>query len=194
MAKEHLTPRETAERRIRQRHERARARLFKDRQEQRSALLHRQRAERAQLDEERALTNERRRQTLTEHERQWERERQRLANSTTRVPGFSLFGSPRRNLQAEYQERREHWERQHAAIEQAFDEQREKLQSARIETAERHARELTSHERWDRQTHDDLVRRQSVTFDAAVERELGRGGRTTRRTFERHAGDIGRER
>lgn len=194
MTNEHPTPRDLAERRVNRRHERERARLVKDRQAQCNDLLHRQQNERAHFDEERALIATRRQQTLATHERRWEHERQRLANSTTRAPGFGLFGPPQRNLQAEYHERRERWERQRDAIEQAFDEQRERLQQGRIEMAERHARELTSHERWDRLAHDDLARRQNTTFDAAVERELRRGDRTTRRTFERHAGDTGRER
>ena len=193
-ADRHLNPRERAERRIRQRHERARNDLFRQSQAQRAEILRRQQDERARHTAQQTLVTERRKETLAKHDRQWERERQRLSSMTTRSPGFGLFGPPQRNLQHEYAERRERWEKQRAVIEQAFDEQRDRLHDDRIEMAERHTREIASRERWDRLAHDDLARRQERTFDAAVEKELRRGERTTSRAFAREAADPGRER
>ncbi|PQO22440.1 hypothetical protein C2I36_12920 [Rhodobacteraceae bacterium WD3A24] len=140
------TPRERAEKRVHDRLEKQRSRLFRQQQKERQDMLRRQQAERAGLENRMKLVAERRKEVLGKHDREWERERQRLANNTRRMPGLGLFGSPHRNLQAEYHERRTRWANQRAVIEDAFEQQRDRLQNDRIDMAERHTTEKIARE------------------------------------------------
>ena len=194
MAKEHLTRRETAERRVRQRHERERAHLIKERQTQRQELLQRYEEKLERLTTLRSQVADRRKESLVAHDRVWQGERARMASKTSAAPFFGLLGPSQRNLQHEYAERRERWEAHREAIKERFDQQLRLIGQERRSLRENHELQLLSHERWDRLAHDDLVRRQERSFSAAVDRELKRANRTMSRVFERHAGDIGRER
>ncbi|MCC7428669.1 MAG: hypothetical protein IT557_17390 [Alphaproteobacteria bacterium] len=185
MSEDQLTPQQRAEKRVHDRFERQRTARFNWLNAEREKLLHRQQAQRTDHDKRQALASEERREAFAAHDRRWEEERRRLANRTTRAPGFGLFGPPPRNLNAEYRERREAWERQRDAIRDSSDEKLEKLRRERIELAESHARGLLAHERWARLSQDDLARRQEKSFDAAVRRELAVGDRGAQRAFEK---------
>ena len=188
MTNDNYLSREEAVRRVRERFERERSNLIKDRMAERREVVRSYNEELTRYGELAKRTSLRRAEALNAHDQEWMRERARLSSRTTTAPLFGLLGPPRRNVQKEYADRRERWEAKREGIRERYAEQLRFIGRQRRDLTDKHALHLISLERTERLLTDDLKRRQENGFNAAVDREMNRAPHSLGRHYARQAG------
>ncbi len=184
--------RQDAERKVEQRFARERETLFASHKEQRDRDLRAQEYAVNRLAKEQERLADQKRGMIEQHERQWDRDRNKLA-----IKPAPVFGSPGyspRSLENEYRELRTRWLAQRDAIETSFDERIDACKSAQedLRFAFDAANEIQAQR--DREAYDALVQGQDRRRATAIQREEARMENSVTHEFQRQSREAGPER
>jgi hypothetical protein len=183
---EALTPRQSAEQRVRLRFERERTDFVKIQLSQRQADLRDQKTVLDGLTRSEAALKEERRLALERVDREWQQERDRLGSRPLPAPTF--FGmAPPRDIRTAYNDAYERYAARHGQVREGFEERATAMLRERMDTLHTFQ---TANQTRDRNFQDAqilLADRQNKTFERLVEREIERGDRSVRREFERRS-------
>ena len=184
--------RQEAERKVEQRFAQQREALFASHKEQRDRDLRAQEYAVNRLAKEQTRLADQKRDMIEQHERQWDRDRNRLALKP--APVFGSPGYSPRSLENEYRELRTRWLAQRDAIETSFDERIGACKTAQddLRFAFDAANEIQAQR--DREAYDALVQGQDRTRTTAIQREESRMEQSITQEFTRHSRDAGQER
>jgi len=185
--------RQEAERKVEQRFVRQSEALFASHKEQRERDLRSQLQAVERVAQEQARIADSKRQMLEQHERKWDRMRDRIAYKP--APSPSPFGwTPPRDLDREHREMRRQWLDQRETIEQAYNERIEACQTAQddLRFAFDAANEIQAQK--NRADYEALVATQERTRESAIEREESRLENSITQEFQRRSREAGPER
>jgi hypothetical protein len=182
--------RSEAENRVRLRFDRQTAELteWQRGERQRDARLQSQAIEDSMARQ--AILEHDRENALAEHNKAWDRVKDRLTPRPSPAPAFDMIGTPpNRNVTQHHDEMRKRWTERRDEIVKDFDTDIAACEAARTEMLEGFGRANSARDQEHSQDRIQLAERQEQSFERVVQKELDRAGKWTSREFKDRSRD-----